>query len=874
MSGFIRRYENFPGVEVLSQIEGVVVIDSPPPGAIQGAGTGVAAVVGEFADFTRAIEADNTGAITTKAQPTQVFGAQDFVQKFGNFDPTLGDFGGSGGNGFAEIAGKKFSQLVVVPVNLASAFGVRLVRQLPTNMGASNPTPAVAMAALTVQAPTEFKTSGGLRVKHGARFTFKDSDAIRTGTDGTVAAVSGSATAGSVASGTGPFDFRGLGAGEIVVAFEAGGDQTFNITKGSAIQAGAGAAYPCTATITLNVNNGNDQVITVTTAANAADMANQINSQLYDAFAVVNGTNVDIKSDRQGTGAEVDITAVNNSVGTSGFSIAVQTGTGTVADSSAVTAAELATIIDGPLTNGTCTAASGILTFASATTGVLSTAQVKSTSTAGARMGGQFATNAVGTGTAAGAGGGTALAFASASGDFLNTDDPVYVGDVMVVGVIDGAGALDSNAGTYRIRSVDSATGLTLEQMDGTSFNWTTSSVMPYRIHHGDCADSGGRYHVGQGGGFRLPARPIDNTIAAAQVVPPTSAADAPTGNSWDPAAGLQLLTHPSGGLPYTGTVQAPNAVAASAIDTLYVTAIDALNSESDPASGVNLVHAARTSSTIRSTLKSSVLEHAKTGNGRIALVWPPLDEVDPLNVIGDVAPGVGATRDERVLYCWPHAQQYVAEAVGVQIEGADGNGHDDGLVDVSAASFLLSGLSQLAPERNPGQSSEPMKSTMAAVRAFGRGTPSLNMNAYILFKSKGIVALRYDKTAGYVFQSGITSSLTSGRKNINRRRFADFVQDSVSSRLVTWAKEPLTEAFKTGTYQEVVNFLEQLLSKNNQRAQRIVDYSVDVVSGNSRDLEAQGIWVLIGKVRTLATGDTIVFQTEIGEGVVVTRAQ
>ena len=51
------------------------------------------------------------------------------------------------------------------------------------------------------------------------------------------------------------------------------------------------------------------------------------------------------------------------------------------------------------------------------------------------------------------------------------------------------------------------------------------------------------------------------------------------------------------------------------------------------------------------------------------------------------------------------------------------------------------------------------------------------------------------------------------------------------------------------------------------------MDYSVDDKSGNTPDLEAQGIYVVIGKVRTLASADFIVFQTSIGEGVVVTTA-
>ena len=50
MAGFIRRYGNFPGTETITLIEGVVIVDLPPPGSITGLSTGTVGLVGEFAD--------------------------------------------------------------------------------------------------------------------------------------------------------------------------------------------------------------------------------------------------------------------------------------------------------------------------------------------------------------------------------------------------------------------------------------------------------------------------------------------------------------------------------------------------------------------------------------------------------------------------------------------------------------------------------------------------------------------------------------------------------------------------------------------------------------------------------------------------------
>jgi hypothetical protein len=51
MSGFFRRFDTMPPKETLTEIEGVVVIDGQQPGQVAGIGSGVACVIGEFADM-------------------------------------------------------------------------------------------------------------------------------------------------------------------------------------------------------------------------------------------------------------------------------------------------------------------------------------------------------------------------------------------------------------------------------------------------------------------------------------------------------------------------------------------------------------------------------------------------------------------------------------------------------------------------------------------------------------------------------------------------------------------------------------------------------------------------------------------------------
>jgi hypothetical protein len=349
-------------------------------------------------------------------------------------------------------------------------------------------------------------------------------------------------------------------------------------------------------------------------------------------------------------------------------------------------------------------------------------------------------------------------------------------------------------------------------------------------------------------------------------VIPATVAAPAQTATAWDPLTGLRLVTMPTSGLAFTASVQAPNAVGAATIDALYQTAIDSLLADASPARDVSVIVAARTSSTIRAYLKQHVLSASANGIGRMAVLGPAINVVSETTVLGDSDPGVGANRDERVIYCWPGVRTSIPEAVGFNIKTADGTYTSDGILDVRADAFMASILSNLASEKNPGQATDPVPLCLSPILAFQRGNlPSFTMTDYILFKQGGIAAIRFDRTAGKVFQSGITSAITSGKRNINRRRMADEIEDSLAQAYNPLSKQVLTNQLKDTIDGQTVAYLEGLRSATNPAAQRIANYSVDSKSGNTFELTAAGIHVVIVRVQMLATADTIVLQAEVG---------
>lgn len=665
MAGFIRRYGANPGDAEIRAIEGVIILDLPPPGAINGASSGTVGLVGEFADMGYGVAVSSTGAVTTSPSPVEIFSGQDLIDKVGGWDSTIGNFGNADGSGFHALRNKKFTRLVVSPVNLASAGAGRAWRDLPTNLSATQATPVVPLAGGRVEAGREFRSSTN-RVRLGKRIAFTAVGHFKNGVDGAVTSAGAAAT------------------------------QTFNAAAGSFLTA-------------------------------------------YNGGVVPKGT-------------------------------------------------------------------------------------------------------------------------------------------LLVLGVISGAGALGANAFTYRVTAdAASATALVVQKLDGSNFDWTTGTALPYRLHPESDGDTGGfngvQSALADTSGYKLPCRPLDATIAAATSCTPTVVPDAATATSWDPLSGLTLRSHQTNGFVYDANVQAVNAVNHASLDALYTTALDALRQDLAPARDVNIVFNARRSSALRTALKTHVLLSSQVGLGRMACTAPGLQTVSTANAAADTDPGVGANRAERVIYCWPGAQTFMPEAANVTIATADGNTTLDGVLDTAGDGWMAAILSNLAPERNPGQAGEPVTTVLSPIAALQRGLSALSQADYRVLRAAGIAGLRMDRRVGPVFQSGVTTSLTSGQKNISRRRMADYIEDSIADALAPLAKQPATQSWKDDIVTQVDVFLAGLLSENNPPLQRINAYSVDDKSGNTPESDAAGVFVVIAKVRTTPSGDFIVLQAEIGESVTVTTS-
>jgi hypothetical protein len=662
-AGFIQRFGSFPSVQQIQTIEGVVIIDGVGPSQIQGTGTGVVGIVGEFADVSYAVKVEG-GNVTSAPQPVRVTSDADLVSKVGPFDSTLGQFGGACGNGLADIRGKRFAGLVVAPINLASDKAVRLVRDLPTNASATNPSPVVPMVGATVVAGTLFQDNAAEKqTKSAGAVVFSSVGAYASGTDG------------------------------VSVAGSSSGGQLFN---------SAGGAF---------------------------------------------------------------------------------------------------------VTNG------------------------------------------------------------------------VAVGDAIVIGVL----GTDADAGTYRVRQVVSETQLVVGKLDGINFVWVGDTALPWRIHVAATADSGAGLFsaVAQ---FTVPARPIMESVANDVVLTPAVPAAAATSTSWQPLSGLKLCTQPGSGngLTYTAAVQAPSAANSTEILAKYGEVLAALESDSDPANTINIVMCSRAARLNAYNLRQLAQNRSQAGLGMVAVVAPGLEcqtlgaaTSSSAGATTDQSFGVAAIdaagRSDRVIYTWTGVRQLNADAQGISIATATGGSTTDGVLDLTAAGHLCSVLSLIQPERNPGELTDVTQSALSTVLGQQRGAPVLTRADYEVMKSFGICGIRIDRSSGPVFQSGITTSLVSGRTRISRRRMADFIQDSLARQYNLYVKQLLSENVKTALITETDGFLAGLLARATPNLQRIAGYSVDPTGGNTPELESQGIYVLGVAVRLLAEADNIVLNANIGESVVVT---
>lgn len=852
MSVFNRRFTFDPGEEVLLEIESVNVLDLEPPAAIAGVGTGTVLCVGEFEDGPFASGGNAYGYGSDKV--LEVAGPTDLASTYGTLGFAYGTVKANNpcarkrtadsaltpeawnGNGFVQLSGKKFRRLILGRVD--------------TSTGS-----------------VEFKRQAFLVGGSGFSFNLEPAQTIQLNVRGTTTTATFNATAATVNSGAGTYPNGFVGGETLTLGYDAAANFTVTFLAGD----------------TTKVN-----------------VIARINQYAGFAFASDGGGNViTLTGIQRGSAAQVRVVSGSGGVLVAlGLTAATTFGTGNVQNIDTVTFEEVKAVIEAAIAtvkvskDGNGNLRIGV-TFVDAHDWV--TITTASTATGLGFTLGQHASNS-GYAYLRSTTGPTYGSIAPNDTLTLGNDDaPNFVvtfiaGDTTQANIISrinqyaGYAMASSISGTV-IQLRGNANGGQIRVVSGSAgvlsnLGFAAATVQGTALSAG-FIPAGTVVQIADGTKKYVTMQTVPVTVEATSGV--TASGTGPYSVKVRPA-----LDDGTGASATAGTVVALEsqialgsfkvenpalinaALSEAAIDALYATAIDATIDTNTVAKEVNLIFSARQSNAVRRKLRENAINASSQGClGRMACVRPPLGTTKAAALSGSAEPGVGATRDERVIYCFPSANTFVPLIAARGLAGGFGFAAD-GNVDVGADGFMASVCSQLPPEENPGQAT----SFMSAVNGVesSPNAQGFTMPDYVQFKAKGIAALRMDDGQA-IFQSGCTSvdpGVNPSLKNIARRRMADFIQDTLSRRAKAFGKKLSTFVRRQALANEVTAFMEALLSRTNPAFQRIAGYTVDRKSGNTPDTLRKGLYRLIIKVRTLASLDSIVLQTTIGEGVEV----
>jgi hypothetical protein len=836
MSGFVRRFTQDPGISEITSIEGVIIIDREPPGSIRGASTGVVIDVGEFEDGDFNV-------------PSEVSTSTDLLNRFGAFgfsydgvvsqNPCARARKADGavapeywnGNGFISLVNKRFSRLIVVRVDTtvgevefmrnacvkgAQAFTYGLVSGqgvefLIDNVDGLN-SPAIINSVVGVY-PTTFV--GGIATPV-AFLLANQSQAqviarINTVLGAAIASDAGGGVIRLTSPTAGPLSSLEITAVSGVLVTTALGIAVTPVVNGTlnsdaAVFTGLPAARASSAGVYPTTFTGGETMRVVVDK----DTANQIGP--VDV--------VFLASDQ--TQAQV-ISRINSALGYAG---AVNSGAGVTTINGRLGGTAGSVVIES--LGGLVATATGFSAGTTAGTGnVADISQVTFNEI-------KTVIEAAVTGSRVEQGPDGSIRVCS-TGVLATSYIEVVAQTATALGFVVGDRNAITDGDATKIPAGTRVTNNTTTWVTAKTVNVLAGNFGPYKVRIRPALDDG---------------TAVGGTVGT-----------------------VTKMVSPVGGDAFSVTNTLPVAVALTepAIDAAYVAAIDStLNSNAVSRNG-GLIVSARQSNAIRGALRTNAFRASSEGlAGRVAIVRPPLGTTTRAQALSTTSqPGVGAYREQRVVYAFPGTATFVPQIAARGLSGGAGF-TADGIIDTGFDSWVASTCSQLAPEENPGQ----LTGFMAGIISVERGNPDvqdMRENDYKAFRAGGIAALRMDDGIA-IIQSGITSvepSVQPNLVNIARRRMADYIQDSIAPRLKAFNKKLNTRQRRALIVGEIGAFLNGLVSKTNPSSQRIDSYSDDAISGNTPESIAAGIFRIIIKVRTLSSMDFIVLDTEIGENVV-----
>lgn len=248
-------------------------------------------------------------------------------------------------------------------------------------------------------------------------------------------------------------------------------------------------------------------------------------------------------------------------------------------------------------------------------------------------------------------------------------------------------------------------------------------------------------------------------------------------------------------------------------------------------------------------TYQSNLVTLAATVSDRVFLTWSQAHGQSVSTETTQIASQI-TTRTDRIW--WEYNSAFTIDPdTGAEMETAP-------------HVWLASILSQTDVDVHPGS-----YDNLALCAGITRlANTSLSRDDLIALKAAGISTLERDPD-GFLFRSAVTSSLTSGKTEQTRRRAADYLQLSASSRLRSNVKAKNTRTRRAQMASELTAF-----SREDQKAEHVVEeFAIDQVSVNNTTDRGQGTEKLLWTVKLIDHILALVLETDIATGITVEQA-
>lgn len=246
-------------------------------------------------------------------------------------------------------------------------------------------------------------------------------------------------------------------------------------------------------------------------------------------------------------------------------------------------------------------------------------------------------------------------------------------------------------------------------------------------------------------------------------------------------------------------------------------------------------------------TFHGNLVTLASQVSDRIFLTWAQAFGQSVSTEAAQIAAQI-TTRSDRIWWCY-NAPWTIDADTKAEIQTA-------------AHVWLASILSQISVGIHAGSAQ-----TQELLAGITRVTQtSLTRADLITLRNAGISTLeRLDE--GFQFRSVVTSDLTSGKTEGARRRIADFLQLGASKRLRHFVKARNTVPNRATMAAELTAFSR---AEQNPETGVIDQFVIDQVSVNTPTQRGQGLEKLLWRVKIVDFILWLVFETEIGSGVVI----